>query len=39
MTDQLMVCMVVIGLIGFAIDRSMYALQRRVLRWKQGFDG
>lgn len=39
MTDQLLVCMAVIGLIGFAIDRGMYALQRRVLRWKQGFEG
>ena len=39
MTDQLLVCMVVIGLVGFAIDRGMYWLQRRVLRWKQGFEG
>lgn len=39
LTDQLVVCMVIIGLVGFAIDRSMYALQRYVLRWKQGFDG
>jgi len=39
LTDQLLVCMVVIGLVGFAIDRSMYFLQRRVLRWKQGYDG
>lgn len=39
LTDQLVVCMVIIGLVGFGIDRLMYALQRRVLRWKQGFDG
>lgn len=39
LTDQLVVCMVIIGLVGFAIDRGMYALQRHVLRWKQGFDG
>ncbi|MFC0219837.1 sulfonate transport system permease protein [Pseudochelatococcus lubricantis] len=39
LTDQLVVCMVIIGFVGFAIDRTMYALQRRVLRWKQGFDG
>ncbi|WP_082493420.1 ABC transporter permease [Acidovorax sp. Leaf160] len=39
LTDQLLVCMVVIGLVGFAIDRSMYFLQRRVLRWKQGYEG
>jgi len=39
LTDQLVVCMVIIGLVGFAIDRIMYALQRHVLRWKQGFDG
>jgi sulfonate transport system permease protein len=39
LADQLLVCMVVIGLVGFAIDRSMFLLQRRVLRWKQGFEG
>lgn len=39
LTDQLLVCMLIIGLVGFAIDRSMYRLQRRVLRWKQGFEG
>lgn len=39
LTDQLVVCMVIIGLVGFIIDRSMYLLQRRVLRWKQGFEG
>jgi len=39
LTDQLLVCMVIIGVVGFLIDRSMYLLQRRVLRWKQGFEG
>ena len=39
LTDQLLVCMVIIGLVGFLIDRSMYQLQRHVLRWKQGFEG
>lgn len=39
LTDQLLVCMVIIGSVGFSIDRGMYALQRRVLRWKQGYEG
>ncbi|MFD1704657.1 ABC transporter permease [Methylopila henanensis] len=39
LTDQLLVCMVVIGLVGFAIDRGMFLVQRRLLRWKQGFEG
>jgi sulfonate transport system permease protein len=39
MTDQLLVCMVVIGAIGFLIDFAMRRLERRVLRWKQGFAG
>ncbi|MDR2635545.1 MAG: ABC transporter permease [Campylobacteraceae bacterium] len=39
MTDQLLVCMALIGVIGFAIDRAMYSVQQRFLRWKVGFDG
>ncbi|MFD1198732.1 ABC transporter permease [Brucella gallinifaecis] len=39
MTDQLVVCMIIIGFVGFSIDRLMLALQRYVLRWKQGFEG
>lgn len=39
LTDQLLVCMVIIGLVGFAIDRSMFLAQKRVLKWKQGYDG
>jgi sulfonate transport system permease protein len=31
--------MVIIGLVGFSIDRCMYLIQRRVLRWKQGYEG
>ncbi|WP_414439177.1 ABC transporter permease [Burkholderia sp. 22PA0106] len=34
MTDQLLVCMVTIGVVGFLIDRGMYAVQRHALRWK-----
>ncbi|MDR3175492.1 MAG: ABC transporter permease [Desulfovibrio sp.] len=39
LTDQLLVCMIIIGIIGFSIDRQMYALQCRILRWQQGFKG
>jgi sulfonate transport system permease protein len=39
LTDQLIVCMVIIGVVGFTIDRLMLTLQRYVLRWKQGFEG
>lgn len=39
LTDQLVVCMILIGVIGFIIDRAMFFVQRRVLRWKQGFEG
>ncbi|MFT0861359.1 ABC transporter permease [Ancylobacter sp. G4_0304] len=39
LTDQLIVCMVIIGLVGFTIDRLMLLLQKFVLRWKQGFEG
>lgn len=39
MTDQLVVCMIIIGIVGFSIDRLMLSLQRYVLRWKQGFEG
>ncbi|MFG1418464.1 ABC transporter permease [Xanthobacter sp. V0B-10] len=39
LTDQLLVCMVIIGIVGFAIDRSMYFAQKRVLKWKQGYEG
>lgn len=39
LTDQLLVCMVIIGLVGFSIDRLMCLLQRRLLGWKQGYEG
>jgi sulfonate transport system permease protein len=39
LTDQLLVCMVIIGVVGFAIDRCMFLVQRRTLRWKQGYEG
>jgi sulfonate transport system permease protein len=39
LTDQLLVCMVVIGLVGFIIDRGVLLLERYLLRWKQGFEG
>ncbi|MDR2151806.1 MAG: ABC transporter permease [Helicobacteraceae bacterium] len=38
MTDQVLVCMIVIGVIGFAIDRAMFFAQRRLLKWKVGFN-
>jgi sulfonate transport system permease protein len=39
LTDQLLVCMVVIGTVGYLIDRGMRRFERYVLRWKQGFEG
>ncbi|MDR1489148.1 MAG: ABC transporter permease [Desulfovibrio sp.] len=39
LTDQLLVCMVIIGLVGFVVDRLMYTLQCSILRWQQGFKG
>lgn len=39
LTDQLLVCMVVIGVVGCIIDRAMALLQRYILRWKQGYEG
>ncbi|MDR3345611.1 MAG: ABC transporter permease [Campylobacteraceae bacterium] len=38
MADQLIVSMVLIGIIGFSIDRGLYLAQQRLLRWKVGFD-
>jgi sulfonate transport system permease protein len=39
MTDQLLVCMVVIGVVGYLIDRGMRAFERYMLRWRQGYAG
>ncbi len=38
-TDQLVVVMGVIGGVGFAIDRSLRRVERRLLRWKEGYAG
>lgn len=38
-TDELVVVMLVIGAVGFAIDRSLRRLERRLLRWKEGYAG
>jgi len=39
MTDQLLVCMVLIGLVGFGLDRLLFLMQRRLLRWQRSFGG
>lgn len=39
MTDQLLVCMVVIGVVGYLIDRGMRTFERYMLRWRQGYAG
>ncbi|MDR0563782.1 MAG: ABC transporter permease [Azoarcus sp.] len=39
MTDQLLVCMVLIGVIGFLLDRLLLAVQNHLLRWQRGFGG
>ncbi|MDR1709317.1 MAG: ABC transporter permease [Candidatus Accumulibacter sp.] len=39
MTDQLLVCMVLIGVVGYALDRLLYMAQRHLLRWQRGFGG
>lgn len=38
-TDELVVVMLVIGAVGFVIDRSLRRLERRLLRWKEGYAG
>jgi len=38
-TDQLLVVIFIIGLVGFVLDRSLFALQCRLLRWQQGYAG
>ncbi|MDR2625436.1 MAG: ABC transporter permease, partial [Zoogloeaceae bacterium] len=39
MTDQLLVCMALIGVIGYSLDRLLYLGERRLLRWQRGFGG
>lgn len=36
---QLLFAMLLVGLCGFLIDRGLRLLERRLLRWKQGFQG
>lgn len=38
-TDQMFVAIVVIALFGLILDRSLLALERYLLRWKQGYAG
>jgi sulfonate transport system permease protein len=38
-TDQLVVVMLLIGFVGFVIDRALRRLERRLLRWKVGYAG
>jgi sulfonate transport system permease protein len=39
LTDQLFLVIFLIGLIGFAVDIGLRRLERRLLRWKRGFEG
>jgi len=39
MTDQLFVSIIIIGLFGLLLDRGLARVERRFLRWKQGFAG
>jgi len=39
LTDQLLLVIVIIGLIGFSVDVGLRRLERRLLRWKRGFEG
>jgi sulfonate transport system permease protein len=39
LTKQLFVVIVIIGLVGFAVDYALRMLEARLLRWKQGFEG
>jgi sulfonate transport system permease protein len=39
LTDQLFLVIVIIGLIGFVVDVGLRRLERRLLRWKRGFEG
>jgi sulfonate transport system permease protein len=38
-TDQMFVAIFIIAAFGFALDRSLRSLERRLLRWKQGYTG
>jgi sulfonate transport system permease protein len=39
LTDQLFLVIVIIGLIGFSVDVGLRRIERRLLRWKRGFEG
>ena len=39
LTDQMFVVIVIIGTVGFFVDFAFRLTQRRVLRWKHGFEG
>jgi sulfonate transport system permease protein len=39
LTDQLFLVIIIIGAIGFAVDVGLRRLERRLLRWKRGFEG
>jgi sulfonate transport system permease protein len=39
LTSQLFVVIVVIGLVGFAVDIGLRKVEKHLLRWKKGFEG
>jgi len=39
LTDQLFLVIIIIGLVGFAVDVGLRRLESRLLRWRRGFDG
>jgi sulfonate transport system permease protein len=39
LTDQLFVIIVIIGVVGFAVDVSLRKIESNLLRWKKGFEG
>jgi sulfonate transport system permease protein len=38
-TDALVVVMLIIGAVGFTLDRALRGVERRLLRWKEGYQG
>jgi sulfonate transport system permease protein len=38
-SDQLFVLIIIIGVVGFAIDVGLRRVEARLLRWKRGFEG
>ena len=39
LTDQLFLVIILIGSIGFVVDVGLRGVERRLLRWKRGFEG